>query len=167
LRQAIRKKMNDYEDSSLSTIHMSAEARDSLANFCQACQNVKMAVVATLEKQIPFFLLPHPDRVIELASRAGSQDIVDLGQVRLRRDGQEGWLIDYRGEQFFSFDIPQHLLELYLQQLSPRSEDALEMEAVLMNMTTYVNNNLDSRPHILRFQCSLKELQRLVQGTLW
>lgn len=167
LRQAIRRKLIDAEDSSLSTIHMPSDARDLLANFCQACRNVKMAVVATLEKQFPFFLLPHTDRVIELAGRARSQAIVDLGQVRLRRDRQEGWIIEYRGQQFFSFDIPQHLLELYLQHLPPGSEDALEMEAVIMNMAKYVNNNLDDSTHIIKFQCSRSELQRLVQGTLW
>jgi hypothetical protein len=169
LRQAIRKQLNNPEDRCLSAIGMRSDARYSLELFCQACQNIKMAVVATLEKQFPFFLLPRPDRIVDLISnsRWSNRDVVDLTHIRLRRDREEGWIIEHEGEQFFSFDIPTHLLKLYLQHLPRQSGDALEMQALVMNMGRYVNSNLDNSPCVFRFQCSRSELQRLVQGTLW
>jgi hypothetical protein len=169
LRQTIRRRLNNPEDRSLSAMEMPSEAHHALERFCEACQSVKMAVVAILEKQFPFFLLPRPDRMVDLVSRSGwrSQDVVDLRQMRLRRDGEEGWILEYEGEQFFSFDIPTRLLELYLQHLPAQSGDTLEMQALVMNMGRYVNSNLDNSPHVFRFQCSRAELQRLVQATLW
>lgn len=169
LRQAIRKRLSKPEDRSLSAVNMPLDARHPLELFCQACQNVKMAVVATLEKQFPFFLLPRPDRIVDVvgSSRLSNRDVIDLTRMHLRRDREEGWVIEYQGEEFFSFDVPTHLLELYLQQLPRQSGDALEMQALVMNMGRYVNSNLDNSPRVFRFQCSRNELQRLVQGTLW
>jgi hypothetical protein len=169
VRRAIRRRLNNPEDRSLSAVEMPSQARYALEQFCHACQNAKMAVVATLEKQFPLFLLPHPERIIELASRSrwSGRDVTELAPIQIRRDREEGWIIEYRGEAFFSFDVPTYLLELYLQHLSAQTGDALEMRALIMNMGTYVNSNLDDSPRILRFECSRSELQRLVQGTLW
>jgi hypothetical protein len=83
--------------------------------------------------------------------------------VSIHRD-EGGWILEYRGENYFSFDVPTDMLKLYQRQSGPLLGSHVELEGLLMDLGARINDNLDNGFHKVSFRLPRGELNKLLIG---
>src|SRR6266568_5927307 len=112
----------------------------------------------------PYSLIPNPSNLRNIARLATSDELTITEGIRIRQDERRGWILEYRGEDFFSFDMPTDMFRLYERQSRLLSRSTLEMQGLLVNLGERVNDNLDNRFHRVSFRLPRKELDQLLIG---
>ena len=169
LQKALLSRIFPSEDTSEELpFPVSPSAHPGLEKFCQACREIKVALVGTLGEQFPLIFIPHPKRVDEqimalLASEANPQET-----AQFHRDPQgEGWFLHYRGENLFSFDFPERLFQLYVEQnafvwtRNADGETVLRLDAPLVNLHKFLGGDFDTRVHQIELQITQEDFDHM------
>ncbi len=84
--------------------------------------------------------------------------------ISIRREEEGGWILEYRGENYFSFDVPTDMFRLYERQSGTLSRSNVEMQGLLVQLGDRMNDNLDNGFHNVSFRLPRKELDKLLIG---
>lgn len=162
LRLAIRQRIAHPEDEKLSRTRISREARNALNNVCQECRRIRVGLLATINGDFPLFLVPNPTRLTDLvtSARGGGMDARD---VHIRRDEGGGWILQHRGEDFFSFDVPSAMFRQYTEQARSQTGEVIEVGGLLMNLGKRLDDDIENEMVRVNFQLSRTELDQLIR----
>ncbi len=154
LRNSIRDNIRNPQKT-LSPV-ISGSSLESLENFCQACRDIRIAVLIMIDGQFPMFLIPHHDHDYRW--------ILELNDKEVRLSWDKGrWYLQSDGERLFSFDVPLRLFELYAEQgflsdrnsTDRRSREYLEIQAFAVLNERRLSggeDTIDSRFRVLTFK---------------
>lgn len=91
-----------------------------LEQFCQACRQLDGAVLGTLARRFPIFLVPDRDILLE--------DLRDCN-VTIHWDDRHHWHLYLMGGGTFSFDLPEELFMQYAESSMLSETRALDLKA--------------------------------------
>jgi hypothetical protein len=164
LREAVKKRIVDPENGNISRIDLPREARDVINRVCRECRNIKIGLLAAINGNFPLFLIPNPSKLNEIANAATTNDLNTTEGISIRQDKGKGWVLVYRGEDYFSFDVPVDMFRLYRNQSQLQSRPSVEIQGLLVNLGERVNDELDNGFHEVSFSLSSKELNKLLRS---
>jgi hypothetical protein len=160
LRVAIRQRIPNPEDDKLSKIKIRREAREALDRVCQECSKIKVGLLATINGDFPLFLVPNPSRLVELAESSIDGEL-SSNNIHIYSAEGGGWIIQHRGEDFFSFDVPTSMFRLYMKQAPSQTGSTVDIQGLLMNLGRRVNSNLGNGIVKVNFTLPRTELDQL------
>jgi hypothetical protein len=136
-------------------VDVSQEVAAGLEPFFEACLMVNGAVLATLNRRFPIFLVPAEGILRDLG--------VGPYRVRIRFDA-ESWYIDDAELQrrLFSFDLPDELFELYAEHGQLDRERALDVKRDIMSeIQTFIT--MQGHVRVVTFTLDQGWIQRIRQ----
>lgn len=140
---------------------LSREARDAINRVCHECRKIRIGLLVAINGDFPLFLVPNPSKLREIASSATTNELNITEGISIRRDEGRGWILEYQGEDYFSFDVPVDMFKLYESQSSLMSRSNVEMQGLLVSLGERINEKLDNGFHKVSFGLPSKELNKL------
>ncbi len=163
LREAVRKRIINPNSDSLTLMDLPREATDAINRICQECRTIRIGLLTAINGDFPLFLVPNPSKLRDIAKSATMDELNFTEGVNIHREEEGGWILEYRGENYFSFDVPTDMFRIYERQPGPMSRsNVVEIQGLLVDLGARINDNLDNGFHKVSFRLLRKELNKLL-----
>lgn len=127
-------------------------APEEMRQLVHASSQVRAGVIGMAVRRFPLFLVPQDPEVLRhLESRE---------TVRIKR-GKEGWLIQRKGEDLFSFDLPEELFLMYSQEGEVRPLAAVDMKLGALSRIDVILGTGREVPRLIQLEGDVEWLQEI------
>lgn len=166
-RMAMRECLSTGEWSAGSTIPLQSEIGTDIRNICGEARAINIGLLATSPSGFPLLLVANP-RLNEVLHDllTPSNNSSTLNSASIRRDvDSRGWIINVRGLDMFSFDIPPRFFSLVHDDLlSGDSDDGhLPFQVVVADVTGRLHGSARGTFNTLTLQLSKNDIRAFLR----
>jgi hypothetical protein len=137
LRMGIRNILINPKSRELAELELNPVNRELFTSMIQQCRNIGTGVLAILNKRLPVFMVSSPGSNID--------DLIRLREINVRiYYNNQGWYIhsSTTDQELFSFDMPNEILNLYLESGIFSPSRALDLkEQILGEIQLIITRN--------------------------